>query len=92
MENLMTKAKAIAVDRQKSSHADFVLVQLYAGDYQALHDKDKSLVVYNTLLTGDSFHQTTHSLAGPIKRKQNQAALLALDLLRRYLQHKAMSD
>jgi len=25
-------------------------------------------------------------VAGPAKRKQNQAALLALDLLRRYLQ------
>ena len=91
MENLNDKAKAIAVDRQKTSGANFVLVQLYAGDNQALHDKDKSIVVYNSLLTGDNFHQTTHSVAGPIKRKQNQAALLALDLLRRYLQNKTIS-
>ena len=90
-ENLMTTAKAIAVDMQKTSGADFVLVQLYAGDNKTLHDKDKSIVLYNTLLTGDDFHQSTHSIAGPIKRKQNQAALLALDLLRRYLQHKTMS-
>lgn len=90
-ENLMASAKAIAVDMQKTSGADFVLVQLYAGDHNTLHDKDKSIVLYNTLLTGDNFHQATHSIAGPIKRKQNQAALLALDLLRRYLQHKTMS-
>jgi hypothetical protein len=51
-----------------------------------LHDKNKSIVVYNALLTGNGFQQSTHSIAGPIKRKQNQAALLALDLLRRYLQ------
>ncbi len=90
-ENLMTTAKAIALDIQKTSGADFVLVQLYAGDNKTLHDKDKTIVLYNTLLTGDNFHQATHSIAGPIKRKQNQAALLALDLLRRYLQNKAMS-
>ena len=87
-ENLMTTAKAIALDTQKTSCSDFVLVQLYAGDIKTLHDKDKSIVIYNTLLTGNSFHQATHSIAGPIQRKQNQAALLALDLLRRYLQHK----
>lgn len=90
-ENVMAMAKAIAVDMQKTSGADFVLVQLYAGDNKTLQEKDKPIVLYNTLLTGDDFHQSTHSIAGPIKRKQNQAALLALDLLRRHLQHKAMS-
>ena len=90
-ENLMTTAKAIAVDLQKNSRADLVLAQLYTGDDKALHDKDKSIVLYNALLTGDNFYQSIHSVAGPIKRKQNQAALLALDLLRRYLQHKAMN-
>ncbi len=87
-ENLMTTAKAIAIDMQKTSGADFVLIQLYGGDDMQFHDKDKPIVLYNALLTGDDFHQSTHSVAGPIKRKQNQAALLALDLLRRYLQHK----
>jgi len=90
-ETLMKTAKAIALDLQKNSGANVVLVQLFAGDNQALHDKDKSIVVYNSLLTGDNFHQTTHSIAGAIKRKQNQAALLTLDLLRRYLQNKTIS-
>jgi len=88
MENLMTTAKAIAVDVQKTSGADFILVQLYAGDDMQFQDKDKSIVLHNALLTGDAFHQSTHSVAGPVKRKQNQAALLTLDLLRRYLQNK----
>ncbi|MFA6163527.1 MAG: molybdopterin-binding protein [Methylobacter sp.] len=87
-DDLITTAQAMAVEMQKTSGADFALVQLYAGDNKIFHDKDKSIVLYNMLLTGDGFHQTTHSVAGPIKRKQNQAALLALDLLRRYLQHK----
>ena len=89
-EDLTATAKAIAVDLQKSSGANYVLVQLYAGDNDTLHNKDKSIVIYNTLLAGDSFHQATHSIAGPIKRKQNQAALMALDLLRRYLQGKSI--
>ena len=90
-ENLMATAKAIAADLQKSSGANYVLVQLYAGDNDTLNNKDKSIIIYNTLLAGDSFHQATHSIVGPIKRKQNQAALMALDLLRRYLQDKSIS-
>ncbi len=89
-DDLMATAQAMAIEIQKTSAADFVLVQLYAGDNKTFHDKEKSIFLYNTLLTGNGFHQTTHSVAGPIKRKQNQAALLALDLLRRYLQHKEL--
>ncbi len=52
------------------------------------HDKELAITLYNALLTKDGFFQTTGSVTDPIERKQNQAALLALDLLRRYLQHK----
>ena len=90
INDLTAVAQAIAIEIQKTSAADFVLVQLYAGDKSIFHDKDQAIILYNTLLTKDEFHQTTHSVAGPIKRKQNQAALLALDLLRRYLQHKEL--
>jgi len=89
-DDMPATAQAVAGEIQKTSAADFVLVQLYAGDNESFHDKDQSIILYNTLLTGDGFHQITHSVAGPIKRKQNQAALLALDLLRRYLQHKEL--
>jgi len=91
-ENLMISAKAIALDRQKSSGADFVIVQLYSGDKKILHDKDRSIVLFNTLLAEGEFHHSSHIIAGPIKRKQNQAALLTLDLLRRYLQGKTIND
>jgi nicotinamide-nucleotide amidase len=90
IDDMPATALAIAGEMQKTSAAGLVLVQLYEGDSQAFHDKDQSIILYNTLLTGDGFHQTSHSVAGPIKRKQNQAALLALDLLRRYLQHKEL--
>ncbi|CAA9892561.1 Molybdopterin binding domain protein [Candidatus Methylobacter favarea] len=86
-DDLMATAQALAAAMQKSSAAEFVLVQLYAGDNKALHDKDQSIVLYNVLLTGAEFHQAVYSIGGPIKRKQNQAALLALDLLRRCLRH-----
>jgi competence/damage-inducible protein CinA-like protein len=86
--DLPATAQAIASEIRKTSAANFVLVQLYAGDKSTFHDKDQAIILYNTLLTKDGFFQTTGSVAGPIERKQNQAALLALDLLRRYLQHK----
>jgi competence/damage-inducible protein CinA-like protein len=89
-DDLWGTAQAVASEIQSAGGADFVLVQLYAGDNQTFHDKDQAIILYNVLLTRDGFHQTTHSVAGPIKRKQNQAALLALDLLRRYLQHKEL--
>jgi hypothetical protein len=86
----MATSQAVARAIQKTSAADFVLIQLFAGDNKIFHDKDQAIILYNGLLTKDGFFQNTHSAVGPIKRKQNQAALLALDLLRRYLQHKEL--
>jgi molybdenum cofactor synthesis domain-containing protein len=86
--DLMATSQAVARAIQKTSAANFVLIQLFAGDNKIFHDKDQAIILYNGLLTKDGFFQNTHSVVGPIKRKQNQAALLALDLLRRYLQHK----
>jgi competence/damage-inducible protein CinA-like protein len=88
--DLSTTALDIASEIQKTGTADFVLVQLHFGDKPTFHDKELAITLYNTLLTKDGFFQTTGSVAGPIERKQNQAALLALDLLRRYLQHKEL--
>ncbi len=88
--DLSASAQAVATAIRKDSAFDFVLVQLYAGDNKIFHAKDQAILLYNVLLTEDGFYQTTHSVAGPISTKQNQAALLALDLLRRYLQHKEL--
>lgn len=90
-EEITNTLKTMAVELQKSSHADFVLVQLYSGDNIALHDKNKSIVLYTALLTSDEIHLANHTIAGSIQRKQNQAAMLSLDLLRRYLQFKTDS-
>lgn len=89
-DDLPATAQSIASEIRKTSAADFVLVQLCAGDSRTFHDKDLAIILYNTLLTKEGFFQTTVSVSGPIERKQNQAALLALDLLRRYLQHKEL--
>ncbi|PKM13132.1 MAG: competence/damage-inducible protein A [Gammaproteobacteria bacterium HGW-Gammaproteobacteria-3] len=81
-------AKNLAAATQQRSGADLVLVQLYQGDDALFHDKDLSIVLYNVLLTTEGFREQSHTINGTLKRKQNQAALLALDFLRRYLQDK----
>ncbi len=87
---LTALAKQMAVNLQNSSQADHVLIQLYTGDIETLHNKNKPIMIYNFLLNKDGFYQASHSIGGPIKRKQNHAALFTLDLLRRYLQKKSL--
>ncbi|MGR9116973.1 MAG: competence/damage-inducible protein A [Gammaproteobacteria bacterium] len=84
--NLTASAEKIAATVRARNSADFVLVQLYEGGADAFHDKDRSIVLYNVLLTDEGFRRNMKTVGGSLKRKQNQAALLALDLLRRYLQ------
>ncbi len=88
-DDLMAQAQAIATALQQDSDADYVLVQLYAGDKNQFNDRNQAIVLYDALLTENGFKTATHTVAGSGKRKQNQAALLALDLLRRHLQQKA---
>jgi len=83
-------AQALAVELQTKHHTDFALVQLYSGDKTAYRSKDCTIVLYNALSTEFGVIASRHTLAGPLKNKQNQAALLALDLLRRYLQNKCL--
>lgn len=71
---------------QNSSQADYVLVQLFSGGDQSLYDKNQAICVYTLLLVNDITYSTKTIIAGTSKRKQTQAALMALDLLRRYLQ------
>jgi hypothetical protein len=74
--------QTLAIDLQTTSGASFALVQLYTGD------KHGVMILHNGLLTPNGFYQNTQTIAGALKRKQHQAALLALDLLRLYLQQK----
>lgn len=81
-------AQRLATELKSRRTTDLALVQIHTGDRAAYRDKNQSIVLYNALLTPDGLFASQHSLAGAIKSKQNQAALLALDLLRRYLQNK----
>jgi nicotinamide-nucleotide amidase len=83
-------AQAIAVELQVKSHTDLALVQLYSGDDLDYQQKDRPIVLYNALSTESGVFASRHTVAGPLKTKQNQAALLALDLLRRFLQNKCL--
>ncbi len=89
-EEHLIHAKDLAMETQKNTGVNAVLIQLYTGDENALIDKNKSIGLLSVLLVGKAFYQTTHSIVGPISRKQNQAALLSLDLLRRYCQGKTI--
>ena len=79
---------------KSQAKSDFALVQLYKRMqfddhyHEALRDKDKTITLYNVLATENAVYHQTSQVSGPSKRKQNQAALSALDFLRRYLQDK----
>ena len=64
------------------------LIQLTSEIDLANLSNDQSMNVANVLLAKDEYTQTVRTIAGNIERKQHQAAMLSLDLLRRYLQGK----
>lgn len=81
-------AKSIAAKIQQQEGTDLVLVQLYQGSTEQFQSKDQNIVIYNLLLTPEGIQCSEFNISGSQQRKQNQSALLALDLLRRYLQNK----
>jgi nicotinamide-nucleotide amidase len=90
LNDMMATAEALVNAVQKSTDADTILIQLTsAGYYSKPHNID-SITVTNALFVKGEVNYTVRILTGDIKRKQHQAALSALDLLRRYLQGKAI--
>ncbi len=87
-DNIEETSKIIANKLKQTQGADLILVQLYQGNKEQFHNKAQSIILYNTLLTPQGIFQQTLTATGPIKRKQSQAAIKALDLLRKYLQNK----
>lgn len=88
---LSIMAKDLAQKLQQQSGADFALVQLYSHDNNAFSpEEERPCILYNTLQSPQGIYQQIQTLNGSLKRKQNQAAMLGLDLLRRYLQHKKL--
>lgn len=78
--------ESLARSIQSRTEAKLVLVQSYRGTHQALNDKDQAVTLSIGLLSQNTFRIFKQNLIGPISYKQNQAALLSLDSLRRYLQ------
>ena len=87
LDDLAKSATELAAYLQQHQAIDWQLVQLYSG---SLTDKDQPIVLYNALQTPEALHQTSMTVAGSAQTKQNQAALMGLDLLRRTLNHSCL--
>ncbi|MGD0961020.1 MAG: molybdopterin-binding protein [Methylomonas sp.] len=88
-DDLNAYARQIALALKHGNGSDLALVQLYESNAGSEHDE--AIVLYNALCCADdTVHSSWRTLAGIYSFKQNQAAWLTLDLLRRYLQHKCL--
>jgi nicotinamide-nucleotide amidase len=84
--DLIAIGKELAFKLQKSIGVNLVLIQIYAEDFAQFIDFNQTIKMHCLLLNNQEFVEEIFLLAGSAKRKQNQAALLTLDLLRRNLQ------
>ena len=87
--------KHFAQTVKHTQHTELALVQLHriANSHPETTQKPASqdIVLYNALITAENtVHISQQIVVGQYPYTQNQAALLALDLLRRYLQHKCL--
>lgn len=89
-EILPHTANLMATELRQQANTDLAVVQLYSGSAEDLIGKQKTIVLYNALYTADGVFSSQQVLAGSHKQKQNRAAMLALDLLRRYLYKKCL--
>ena len=90
LDDLTKVAVAISKKIKQQYNTDMVLVQLYSGDKKQFEDKERCITLYNVLLTPHGVYQNDCTVSGPLTRKQNHAAIRALDLLRRVLQNKCL--
>ncbi len=75
----------MAQKTQGQEQTDLVLVQTYQGSCAQFQNKAETICLTTLLLTPSDILHSTHTIGGPPQRKQNQAAILSLDLLRRFL-------
>jgi hypothetical protein len=87
--DLLLTGKQIAEMTRCQNQTNIVLLQLAESNGVALHDKNQSLTLYHILATESATLTRVQYVSGPSHRKYNQAAILALDFLRRYLQDKS---
>ena len=86
-DDLLVTASEIAKAYRIACGTDYALVQLYNREAVNPADQKQSVQLYNALATPTKTITQLNCVSGTIKRKQNQAALLGLDFLRRYLQN-----
>jgi competence/damage-inducible protein CinA-like protein len=86
--DLLDSALQLAQSVRQQNATDFALVQLCSADKTQRDDKDQPIILYNVLATNHGAYPQTITVSGTLQRKQTQAALMALDLLRRFLQDK----
>ncbi len=88
--DLYRSGRLLADALWSQSRVDIVLVQLYRGDWRRFSEKEQTIELITTLVHNIEEEQTytmqeNRILWGTPERKQNQSALLGLDLLRRHL-------
>lgn len=80
----------LATNLKHRQQANLVLIQLFHGSRDDYQRQDGTILLYNCLLTDAGVVHSQHTLGGSAHNKQNQAALLSLDLLRRYLNNSCL--
>ncbi|MBK8815260.1 MAG: competence/damage-inducible protein A [Methylococcaceae bacterium] len=80
-DDVLETSKAIGAAIQKTTDSDCLLIQLIDENQHS----ETSVTIVNTLLERGEITQSTHLVSGDDNRKQQMAALLTLDFLRRYL-------
>ena len=70
---------------RQQNQVDFGLLQYYQSSDEVVTDKNQSITLYNILSTADGIFRHQEQIGGSLQRKQNRAALSALDFLRRTL-------
>ena len=89
-DNPLDNARQLATSLQKKTKSSLTLIQLYIEQPTSGTEQDGAAEIYTLLLVDGVFHHSRRLLAGTLKRQQQQATMLALDLLRRYLQDKSI--
>ena len=86
----LEQAEALAQQWHQQQQTPLALVQLYQADADAFTQPQQAITLYLALATPHGQHSRQVTVAGSAQHKQNQAALLSLDLLRRYLQNPCL--
>ena len=91
-KDLSIMASEIAQVYRNQTGTDYALVQVYDINAADETHHQQSVQLFQALATPLETLTQVNRVNGSIKRKQNQAALLGLDFLRRYLQNKISSQ